>query len=62
MWQEWERIERGVQDLAPVLRHVDRIEAIARRAERSPFGPLQAVPGVLRKLRRKWPTRGLVAS
>jgi hypothetical protein len=27
LWQDWARIERALHDLAPVLRHVDRLEA-----------------------------------
>jgi hypothetical protein len=50
-WQDWRRIEAAVQDLAPVLRHLDRIESELWRAQLHPAGPLQAIPRLLRKLR-----------
>ena len=50
-WHDWQRIEAAVQDLAPVLRHVDRIESELWRAQLHPAGPLQAIPRLWRKLR-----------
>ncbi len=50
-WQDWRRIEAAVQELAPLLRHVDRLEAELGRAQRHPAGPLQALPRLWRKLR-----------
>jgi hypothetical protein len=42
-WHDWERIEQGVADLAPVLRLLDRRENERRRAILSPWGPFQAL-------------------
>ncbi|MEE8504850.1 MAG: hypothetical protein V3S40_01375, partial [Kiloniellales bacterium] len=44
LWADWERIERELAALAPILRHLDRLEADLRRAKWNPAGPLQAVP------------------
>ncbi|HYC57377.1 MAG TPA: sulfotransferase [Candidatus Binatia bacterium] len=44
LWTDWRRIASRVQDLKPVLAHVDRIEAELRAAQRSWLGPLQGVP------------------
>ncbi len=52
LWADWERIERELAALAPILRHLDRLEADLRRAKWNPAGPLQAVPGLWRRLRR----------
>ncbi|MBX3024832.1 hypothetical protein KF840_07965 [bacterium] len=52
MWSEWEDIERRLAALAPVLRHVDRIQAALRRAQWNPFGPLQAAAQAWRRYRR----------
>ncbi len=52
LWADWERIERELAALAPILRHLDRLEADLRRAKWNPAGPLQAVPGLWRWLRR----------
>jgi hypothetical protein len=51
-WARWKEIEHRVAALAPVLRHVDRVEAALRRAERHPFGPLQRLPRIWRRWRR----------
>jgi hypothetical protein len=42
-WQQWEAIERGVRDLAPILKLMDVREAERRRAVTSLLGPLQAL-------------------
>ncbi len=52
LWADWERIERELAALAPILRHLDRLEADLRRAKWNPAGALQAVPGLWRRLRR----------
>jgi hypothetical protein len=51
LWAGWERIEGAVAALAPILRHIDRVEADLRRAQRNPLGPLQMAPQIWRKLR-----------
>ncbi len=53
-WQDWTRIERALQDLAPVLRHVDRLEADLRRARRSFLGPLQGIPQSWLNVQQNW--------
>jgi hypothetical protein len=52
LWEDWARIEREVASLAPILRHIDRVEADLRRARMNPMGPLQAVPALWRRLTR----------
>jgi len=52
LWEDWARIEESLGVLAPVLRHVDRVEADLRRARLHPMGPLQAAPHLWRRLRR----------
>ncbi|RMD60852.1 MAG: hypothetical protein D6826_11405 [Alphaproteobacteria bacterium] len=52
LWRDWARIEREVIALAPVLRHIDAVEAELRRARVHPAGPLQAIPHLWRRLRR----------
>ncbi|MGY6586678.1 MAG: sulfotransferase family protein [Wenzhouxiangella sp.] len=42
-WQDWQRVEQGVADLAPVLRLVDLRENERRRAILSPLGPFQSL-------------------
>jgi hypothetical protein len=42
LWQDWSRIEAALADLAPVLRHVDHLEASLRRARWSPIAALRA--------------------
>lgn len=49
---EWQQVEDAVAALASVLAHVDRVEAERRLARLHPLGPLQALPGLLRRL---WP-------
>lgn len=49
--QDWIRIERGVDDLAPVLRHVDRVEADLQAARINIAGPLQSIPQLWRDWR-----------
>lgn len=51
-WQDWQRIERGVADLAPVLRLIDLRENERRRAILSPLGPLQSLSLLKPWLRR----------
>jgi hypothetical protein len=51
LWQEWEPIERAVDELRGVLLHIDRIESDVRRSQRSLLGPLQIAPQIWRKLR-----------
>jgi hypothetical protein len=51
LWEAWERIERQVADLGPILQHVDQVETDFRRAQRSLLGPLQLAPRIWRKLR-----------
>lgn len=53
LWQDWSRISDAVRAMAPVLRHIDRVEEDLRRAQRSPLGPLQAAPGIWRRLRSR---------
>ena len=40
-WQEWSRIEASVEQLAPVLAHVDRLEAELRSSRRGPSALLR---------------------
>lgn len=42
-WQQWERVEQGVRDLAPILQLIDLRESERRRALTSLIGPLQAL-------------------
>jgi hypothetical protein len=42
-WMDWQRIEKGVADLAPVLRLIDLREGERRRAIFSPLGPFQSL-------------------
>lgn len=51
LWEGWERIERALADLGPILVYIDRLEGELRLAKASPLGPLQALPNVWRKLR-----------
>lgn len=53
LWSDWRRIASRVDDLRPVLRHCDRIEAELRRAQMSPLGPLQAIPPLWYKWRAR---------
>jgi hypothetical protein len=53
-WQSWARIEEALQNLAPLLRYVDQLEAELRRARRSLLGPLQAVPQAWLNVRQNW--------
>lgn len=50
-WRTWERIEKQVAELGPILQHVDQVEIDFRRAQRNPLGPLQLAPQIWRKLR-----------
>jgi hypothetical protein len=50
-WRPWAQIEAEVDMLAPVLRHIDRVENDLRCAQRSLLGPLQLWPQLWRKLR-----------
>jgi hypothetical protein len=56
-WQEWERIEQALAELAPVLQQIDHVEARLRLARCNPLGPLQAIPWLWQELRRRWPAR-----
>ncbi|MGY6555699.1 MAG: sulfotransferase family protein [Wenzhouxiangella sp.] len=42
-WQQWEAVEQGVRDLAPILQLIDLREIERRRALTSLIGPLQAL-------------------
>lgn len=52
-WQEWSAIADGVRELAPLLRHCDRLEAELRATQRSLWGPLQAIPPLWRNWRAR---------
>ena len=56
LWQDWARIEAALAALAPVLRHLDRIEADLRYAQRNLLNPFQTAPRVWRKLHQCWTT------
>jgi hypothetical protein len=51
LWEDWARIAERVEDLRPVLRHCDRVEAELRAAQSSVLGPLQALPPLWRNWR-----------
>jgi len=51
LWKDWRRIAGAVRDLAPVLRHCDRLEAELRAAQQSLLGPLQAIAPLWRSWR-----------
>jgi hypothetical protein len=53
LWEDWRRIASRIEDMRPVLRHIDRVEAELRFAQMSPLGPLQAIP----PLWYKWKAR-----
>jgi hypothetical protein len=48
---DWKRIEEGVAELRPILRHIDTVQNALLRAQRSFRGPLQAVPDLWRRAR-----------
>jgi hypothetical protein len=50
-WDGWREVETRTAELAPALRHIDRVENDLRRAQRNLLGPLQLAPMVWRKLR-----------
>jgi hypothetical protein len=52
LWQHWEEVERRLTALAPVLRHVDRVQADLRRAQWNPLGPVRAAAEAWRRFRR----------
>jgi hypothetical protein len=52
LWREWELIEHGVTALAPVLRHVDRVQAQLRRTQWNPLTPVLAAGAAFRRWRR----------
>lgn len=56
-WREWARIEQGHAAMAPILRHIDGLEAELRRARRG----LGGVLGLASDLSRKWRDRRLEA-
>ncbi|MFQ5659630.1 MAG: sulfotransferase family protein [Gammaproteobacteria bacterium] len=43
MWQDWQRIEEALMAMAPVLSHIDRVEAEFRRARWNPLSFIAAV-------------------
>jgi hypothetical protein len=50
-WQHaWRQVEKGVAALAPVLKHIDRVQAALVHAQANPIGPLQSAPRLWRKL------------
>jgi hypothetical protein len=51
LWRDWDRIAAGLRALAPILLYIDTLQNELRRAQASFKGPLQAVPGIWRKLR-----------
>jgi hypothetical protein len=53
MWTDWRRIHARLEDMRPVLRHCDRIEAELRASQMSPLGPLQALPPLWHKWRSR---------
>ena len=50
-WQQWETVEQGVRDLAPILELMDLRESERRRALTSLIGPLQALSLLKPRLR-----------
>jgi len=52
LWSEWEEIERRLLAMAPVLRHLDRLQAELRRAQWNPLGPVGAAVRAWRRYRR----------
>lgn len=52
-WEAWVGIERRFEDLIPVLRHVDLLEAELRRAKWHPAGPWQGAVDLLQKVSRR---------
>lgn len=48
---DWTRIERGVEELRPVLRHVDQVEGDLQAARFHFAGPLQSIPQLWRDWR-----------
>jgi len=53
LWADWRRIASRIEELRPVLRHCDRLEAELRAAQRSALGPLQAIPPLWYKWRAR---------
>ncbi|HEY2772649.1 MAG TPA: hypothetical protein VGK20_01225 [Candidatus Binatia bacterium] len=53
LWTDWRRIAARMEDLRPVLIHIDRIEAELRSAQMSPYGPLQALPPLWYKWKQR---------
>jgi hypothetical protein len=51
-WRNWEHIEARLAAMAPVLRHLDRVQADLRRTQWNPLTPLQAAAHAWRRLRR----------
>jgi hypothetical protein len=51
-WSEWEEIERRLLAMAPVLRHLDRVQGELRGAQWNPFGPVRAAVRAWRRYRR----------
>lgn len=52
-WSDWGRIAQRIEDMRPVLRHIDRVANDLRWAQMSPFGPLQAIPPLWYKFKAK---------
>ena len=57
IWQTWQPIEEQLAALAPLLRHIDRVEDRLWTARVNPLGPLQAIPWLWYELKRRWPAR-----
>jgi len=51
LWKDWQRIEKALEALASVLRHIDQVQHDLRCAQRHILGPLQALPQAWRAVR-----------
>lgn len=54
-WQEWAQIERAHAQMAPVLRHVDALEAELRQSRRGVAGSLLRAGDLIARLRGRGP-------
>ncbi len=52
LWRDWQRIETALADRAPILRHLDRVEAELRLTRANPLSALEALPRLWRRLTR----------
>lgn len=52
LWERWAEIERRLAAMAPVLRHLDRVQRDLRRAQWDPFSSLRAAAEAWRRWRR----------